>query len=239
MTTWHSTYPFRAYSCMWKSNLPQTLETILTMYFNRTPRQEVISVGEKSISTGSYLYGSSPCGLNCTYAITFQGPSLACSNTTSYQNLSLNAISADFTAQGGDYRAAGSRVNDNFDFEVHYYPVVDLEHQFDEPLFLTCFLQKADYFVNVTYTFGIAVFDYQITNLQPINATALLPPGLRSNESFAQPVPPDANNTAAIINLNVWAIYQAMVLAMTGDVARYGKHPTNFNQHNFNCYTRR
>ena len=203
----------------------------LTLYFHRNPSQAIVRVGERSISTGSYVYGSSPCGDNCTYAITFQGPSLACSNTTSYQNLSLDAFFGDETIQGGDYRAAGTVVNDNFNFEVHYFPFVDLDHQFDPQQFLTCFLQKADYFVNVTYKFGIPVYNYNIADSQSLNATALLPPlgGQLSNSRFAQPAPPGANNTAAITNLNVWAIYQAMVLAMTGDVARYGKFPTDSN----------
>ncbi|KAE9362950.1 hypothetical protein N431DRAFT_423291 [Stipitochalara longipes BDJ] len=186
-----------------------------------TPRQEIIRVGKRSIAAGSYVTGPSPCGQNCTYTITFQGPILACSNTTSYQNLSLDAIYSDYTAQGGDYRAAGGLAVGNFDFEVHYYQEVDLDHQFDPQLFLTCFLNKADYFVNVTYISGNPVFDYQVNNSQPINSTALLRPG---NPNNPQPGIPDANNGAAITNLNVWAIYQAMVVAMTGDVGRYGEY---------------
>lgn len=184
------------------------------------------------------MNGPSPCGPNCTYAITFQGPSLACSNATSYQNLSLDAFQPDYTAQGGDYRAAGAIANDNFDFEVHFFPQVDLFHQFDPPWFLTCFLQKANYFVNVTYLSGNAGFDYQVSDAHPINATALLPGGYDTKYNPTQPGPPNANDTAAITNLNVWAIYQAMVTAMTGDVARYGNDLTNPTSYNTKCSTR-
>jgi hypothetical protein len=170
---------------------------------------------------GSYVNGPSPCGPNCTYTLTFQGPNLECSNTT-YQNLSLEAIYADYSAQGGDYRAAGALAKENFDFEIHYYDEVDLAHEFDPELVLSCFLAKADYHINVTYNAGTPVFDLQANNSQPINSTTLLRPGTPNNSSDPQPGIPDANNTAAINNLNVWAIYQAMVIAMSGDVGRYG-----------------
>lgn len=183
-------------------------------------------MGKRSIAAGSYVGGPSTCGQNCTYALTFQGPTLACNNITSYQNLSLDAISYDYTVQGGDYRAAGALANENFNFEVHYYEGVGLDRQFDPQLFLTCFLRKADYHVNVTYNAGIPTFDFQVNNSQPINSTSLLKEGTSSNSSDPQPGIPDANNMAAIDNLNVWALYQAMVIAMTGDIGRYGLLPS-------------
>jgi hypothetical protein len=173
---------------------------------------------------GSYINGPSPCGPNCTYALAFPGPDFQCSNT-SYQNLSLQEIYSDYSVQGGDYRAAGALVKENFDFEVHWYQEVDLSHEFDPELFISCFLRKADYYVNVTYTAGTPTFDLTVNNSQYLNSTTLLRSGTPSNSSNSQPGAPDANNTAAIVNTNIWAIYDAMVIAMSGDVGRYGSYP--------------
>lgn len=172
---------------------------------------------------GSYIAALSPCGQNCTYGLTFQGPTLQCSNVT-YQNLSLSAIYADYSVQGGDYRAAGALVQENFDFEIHYYEEVDLQHEFDPEKYISCFLRRADYFVNVTYTSGIPILNFQVNNSQPINSTNLLVPGTPRNYTNPQPALPDDKDSAAIENLNIWAIYQSMVQAMSGDVGRYGSY---------------
>jgi hypothetical protein len=118
--------------------------------------------------------------------------------------------------QGGDFRAAGAVIDGKFDFEVHWYPKVDLEDEFIKEEVLSCFLYKADYEVNVSYTNGTSSFAVEVNNLSPLNATNM------TEGSGDAPLGPKTGQSTAIIESNVWAIYDAVVLAMSGSVARYG-----------------
>lgn len=155
---------------------------------DRAPKVRYVRTGRRTLLNGAYLMRSSPCGLNCTYALTFPGPSFRCEDASPDPEAETIMISAfeklpqseglnsNFTYPGefmaGSYKSnntfLGSSSNDLFVFAVSF-----MDQETNALRSVSCISMNATYHANVTYTNGIQTVTVSTTDEEPLNATAI------------------------------------------------------------------
>lgn len=129
--------------------------------------------------TGKYLTSVSPCGLNCTYALSFPGPAFKCTTQPGLKsNKDLNFTGCSVPCyqgkeniiEGPEYpkKTTNSMYGPTYDFFASYTVMGNVQNPLRT---IKCTTWMADYKVNVTYTQGAQSVDVQLDKKYAINAT--------------------------------------------------------------------
>ncbi|PVH98110.1 hypothetical protein DM02DRAFT_531823 [Periconia macrospinosa] len=172
----------------------------------RWPADRYKGLARKTLLQGAVLTRPSPCGLHCSYNLTFAGPGLRCNETTTMPNLAnLPRGSLSF---GGDlnsnpfkdasldlkrynYLGAPFKFNETINGEfgqesfvsfVGYKPPHD-----DAFRFISCVTMDATYNSQVMYTNGTQSITLQTTSRKSLNASSLGVSSMFYDLMFSQP----------------------------------------------------
>lgn len=164
----------------------------LNLIHNRLPADRYKGLARKTLLQGSFLTRPSPCGLDCSYNLTFAAPSLRCVEATNMPNLNDTAFPIAYTSPFKDlenfdptkynYMGApiksnntflGQSTDDSFVFVVSFRAPDDDSYQF-----FSCVMMDATYNSQVTYKNGTQNIDLHINNEKPLNASFLDVPSL-------------------------------------------------------------
>ncbi|OWY53094.1 hypothetical protein AALT_g3459 [Alternaria alternata] len=214
----------------------------------RWPADRLKQLARATLFQGAFLTQPSPCGLNCSYTLTFAAPTLRCAEVTTMQNVtSANQTIAfgnmfrnleDSDPTHYNYMAApivsrdavfGQSANSSFVFVVSYRAPND-----DAYRFINCVTMDAKYKAEVQYRDGTQSIAVNITDEKPLDASPLdmgeLFYGLMNSEPRTDPVnfPTQYRNQTEneILDLmhgtQIRAISDAMVYCLSGYIQQYG-----------------
>ncbi|RII05591.1 hypothetical protein CUC08_Gglean010086 [Alternaria sp. MG1] len=217
----------------------------------RWPADRLKGLARKTLLQGAFLTQPSPCGLNCSYTLTFAAPALRCAEVTTMQNLT----SADQTIAFGSmfrnledsdpthYNYMGAPILSRetflgqsayrlFVFAVSYRAPNDDAYQFVNCV--TMDAMDAKYEAEVEYKNGTQSIAVKVIDEKPLNASRLnvgeLFYDLMNSEPRTDPVKYPTqylNNTEnEILELmhgtHVRAMSDAMVYCLSGYIQQYG-----------------
>lgn len=206
---------------------------------------------------GEYLISRSPCGLNCSYAIQFDGPDFSCGegNWSGLENRTFEFY-GDFSSYRNEQEArpeysppanflgAPSRRGDKYYFDVQYGEG-GMEN-------MTCTYFASTYHGNVTFINGTQTIEVEAVRKYALNATALSYPYLfapyevvpsadkddtaafekpfSDDTILATPGRPDSPNITvsdAYHDSNIRAIADAVAFTLGGAISKAGTDSTN------------
>ncbi|KAM5527875.1 hypothetical protein FOXYSP1_19749 [Fusarium oxysporum f. sp. phaseoli] len=187
-------------------------------------------VAKRSIMSGSFLPSPSPCGANCSYTVTFLGPSFSCQDQISsdlpqlvaqnYGNVSSNGRArSEFNPAYIQYIAAQNytaALNGNFTFEV----------QWNNHSSLSCTTWYSEYTLSISYSNFVQSVAVHVLKQQPLNGTYLAANALFYKDGSWYPndwvLMSGVNVSTAYRESNVRAVMQSLVDTMSGAVSEYG-----------------
>jgi hypothetical protein len=229
----------------------------------RWPADRLKGLARKTLLQGAFLTRPSPCGLNCSYTLTFAAPSLRCAEVTTMPNLTsatlpiafgntfINLKDSDPTHY--NYMGApvlsrdavfGQSADSPFSFVVSYRAPNDDDYQF-----INCVTMDAKYNAEVEYKNGTQNINVTVTDEKPLNASPLVAGqlfyDLMNSEPRTDPVKyptQDRNRTEnEILDLmhgtQVRAISDAMLYCLSGYIQQYGTSADITHPKGFACFS--
>ncbi|KAF2642206.1 hypothetical protein P280DRAFT_296628 [Massarina eburnea CBS 473.64] len=148
----------------------------------QSPTLRYSRLGMLTLLDGAFVTQSSPCGANCTYDISFQGPSLRCEDADKNVDLDskvFNNLNASLSQSQG-FNSQFSLSSANF-MAAPYNPTSDLiefaisfmDQQSNALRNVTCITMSATYDAHVEYVNGAQKVTAQTSKEEPINGTIL------------------------------------------------------------------
>jgi hypothetical protein len=168
------------------------------------PSVQYASIGKRTVLNSEYLSRPSPCGLNCTYLVSFPAPSLRCADANlgyksqeSMQNNSAalrqtHGYNTNFTLDQADFMAFSGRDDNTFlgssSYDYFLFALSFRVNGSDTLRNISCITMSAMYNINITYINGVqTVPQINTTNEVPLNATSLLPASLFYDVLHSEP----------------------------------------------------